>query len=129
LYKSENEFRTELKKAFEKLGWQVQKIEVGAINTGVPDLYVCKNGEEHWIELKNSHAELTSQWHIDFRPGQQAWLRRNYVHGGHPIVIEAGKTQYAIHFFSSVIKDDTLTEDYHLVNGFERLSYLLLGGK
>ena len=84
LYKSEGTFRLALKKFLEAHGWQVQIIEVGIINAGVPDLYVCKNGIEHWIELKNSRASFADHWWIDFRPGQQAWLRRNYAHGGKP---------------------------------------------
>jgi hypothetical protein len=107
----------------------VQIIEVGGINRGVPDLYCCKEGVEHWIELKNSHySDFERQWHIDFRPGQQAWLRRNAVHGGQPFVIEAGLTQYAVHKYSKVIKDDVLLDGYDIVNGFEKIDWLLMGG-
>lgn len=125
LYKYEGSFRLALKKFLEIHGWQVQIIEVGIINAGVPDLYVCKNGHEHWIELKNSRASFKEQWWIDFRPGQQAWLRRNYVHGSRPIVIEAGDRTFAIHKFKTVIPKDILTADYEVVNGMERLAYLL----
>lgn len=125
LYKSEGVFRLALKKFLESQHWQVQIIEVGIINAGVPDLYVCKNGHEHWIELKNSRSTFEDFWHIDFRPGQQAWLRRNYVHGGKPLVIEAGVRQYAIHPFTSIIPKDILYQGYVLVNGLERIAYLL----
>jgi hypothetical protein len=125
LYKSEGEFRLELKKFLESRHWQVQIIEVGIINRGVPDLYICKNGHEHWLELKNSRSSFTSHWIIDFRPGQQSWLRRNKVHGGRPFVIEAGDRQYAIHKYNEVIKDNTLVNDYEVVNGLERIAYLL----
>jgi len=125
LYKYEGEFRKDLKKFLEAHGWQVQIIEVGIINAGVPDLYVCKNGHEHWIELKSSRASFATQWTIDFRPGQQAWLRRNFVHGGKPLVIESGDRQFAFHKFSKVITANILSTDYELVNGMERLSYLM----
>lgn len=125
LYKYEGAFRLALKKFLETHGWQVQIIEVGIINAGVPDLYVCKNGHEHWIELKSSRSSFAGQWVIDFRPGQQAWLRRNFVHGGKPIVIESGDRQYAIHKFSKVITENTLYNDYELVNGMERIAYIL----
>ena len=125
LYKYEGAFRLALKKFLESHGWQVQIIEVGAINAGVPDIYVCKNGHEHWIELKSSRAIFTEHWHIDFRPGQQAWLRRNFVHGGKPMVIESGDRQFAIHKFTTVIPKDTLYLDYEVVNGMERLAYIL----
>ena len=125
LYKYEGAFRLALKKLLESKGWQVQIIEVGAINVGVPDLYVCKNGHEHWIELKSSRATFVDYWSIDFRPGQQAWLRRNFVHGGSPLVIESGDRQYAIHKFSKVIPGNILTSDYEVVNGMERIAYLM----
>ena len=125
LYKSEHTFRLALKKFLELKGWMVQIIEVGAINAGVPDLYVCKNGHEHWIELKNSRSSFEGHWLIDFRPGQQAWLRRNFVHGAKPMVIEAGDKQYAIHKFSKVIFGDILYQGYELVNGMERIAYIL----
>lgn len=125
LYKYEGDFRIALKKFLESHGWQVQIIEVGVINRGVPDLYVCKNGHEHWIELKSSRASFTGQWIIDFRPGQQAWLRRNFVHGGRPIVLESGDRQFAIHKYEKVIKDNTLYQDYEVVNGFERIAYIM----
>ena len=125
LYKYEGAFRLALKKFLEIHGWQVQIIEVGIINAGVPDIYICKNGHEHWIELKTSRATFIEQWHIDFRPGQQAWLRRNYVHGGKPIVIESGDRQYAVHKFTKFIPKDILYDNYELVNGMERIAYLL----
>ena len=124
------EFRKELCKELRRLGWFIQSVEVGAINRGVPDLFMIKKGISHWVELKNSRtATFKDQWHIDFREGQQAWLRKHYTHGGHSVVIEAGKEQMAIHFFSEVIKDNVLTEGYEVVNGFERISHLLGGGK
>ncbi len=125
LYKYEGSFRLALKKFLEERGWQVQIIEVGIINAGVPDLYICKNGHEHWLELKNSRAGFERQWFIDFRPGQQAWLRRNYVHGGKPIVIEAGDRTFAIHKYTKVITKNILYTDYEIVNGMERIAYLL----
>ena len=125
LYKYEGAFRLALKKFLEVHGWQVQIIEVGAINAGVPDIYICKNGHEHWIELKSSRATFAEHWHIDFRPGQQAWLRRNFVHGGKPMVIESGDRQFAIHKFTKVIAENTLYADYDIVNGMERIAYIL----
>lgn len=125
LYKYEGAFRLALKKFLETHGWQVQIIEVGAINAGVPDLYICKKGHEHWIELKSSRSSFVDSWHIDFRPGQQAWLRRNFVHGGRPMVIESGDRQYAIHKYSTVIPENTLYQDYEVVNGMERIAYIL----
>ena len=125
LYRYEGAFRLALKAFLEKNGWQVQIIEVGSINRGVPDLYVCKKGHEHWIELKTSRASFDKEWHIDFRPGQQAWLRRNYVHGGRPMVIESGDRQFAVHMYKTVIPKDTLYMDYEVVNGLERIAYLL----
>lgn len=125
LYKHERAFRLVLKKFLEAHGWQTQIIEVGTINVGVPDIYICKEGHEHWIELKNSNATFKEHWYIDFRPGQQAWLRRNYKHGARPMVIEAGARQYAIHKFVNVIPKNILYTDYEVVNGLERLAYLL----
>lgn len=125
IYKSERIFRLALKKYLEAHGWQTQIIEVGTVNVGVPDIYVCKESHEHWIELKNSNATFKDLWHIDFRPGQQAWLRRNYKHGAKPMVIEAGIRQYAIHKYTTVIPKDTLYSNYEVVNGLERIAYLL----
>jgi len=129
MYKNEMDFRKTLCKELRSLGWFIQSVEVGAINRGVPDLFMIKKGVSHWVELKNSKTSFNPYWHIDFREGQQAWLRRHYTHGGHSVVIEAGKEQMAIHFFSEIIKDNVLTQDYTVVNGFERLSHLLGGGE
>ena len=125
LYRYEGAFRLALKKFLEANRWQVQIIEVGSINRGVPDLYVCKAGHEHWIELKSSRSLFDKEWHIDFRPGQQAWLRRNYVHGGKPVVIESGARQFAIHMYKTVIPNNTLFLDYEVANGLERIAFLL----
>lgn len=129
MYKNEMEFRKTLCTELRKLGWFIQSVEVGSINRGVPDLFMIKKGISHWVELKNNNkAEYKKEWHIDFREGQQAWLRKHYTHGGHSVVIEAGKDQMVIHFFSAIIVDNILTFGYEKVNGYERLDYLLSGG-
>ena len=54
-----------------------QAIETIATTGGVPDLNVCRNGREVWVETKQTHA-----WAVSFRPLQVSWIWSRVREGG-----------------------------------------------
>jgi hypothetical protein len=59
----------------------LQDVEVGMRDRGVPDLNGCVEGSEFWIEMK-----ATSGWLVDLRPEQIGWLVTRARHGGRVFV-------------------------------------------
>ena len=108
MYKNEAVFRGALVTVLRNKGWEVQPIEVGGINCGVPDLYMIKNGVEIWAELKNMYQCAKNLLTIDFRKGQQAWLYRHAKQGGISAVIIATSDWIVVHRYRELLKNDTL---------------------
>lgn len=82
MYKSENELRKAIEKAFADAGWFTQKIESSGMNTGIPDLFVQKDGRSVWLELKlvkDKGPKQGASIKVDWRPGQQAWHKLYYM--------------------------------------------------
>lgn len=60
-----------------------QRIELGAVGSGVPDLNYCIDGVEGWAELK-----ATDTYTIPFkRPYQPSWIDRRTRAGGRVVVV------------------------------------------
>jgi len=55
----------------------LQDIEVGMRDRGVPDLNFCIEGISGWIEMK-----ATGGWTVDLKPAQIGWLVTRARHGG-----------------------------------------------
>lgn len=54
-----------------------QRVEVGQLNRGVPDVNYCYNGVEGWVENKG-----TEDGRFKFRPEQRGWIIDRSRHGG-----------------------------------------------
>ena len=61
---------------------QLQRIELGAVGPGVPDVNYCIGGMEGWLELK-----ATENWSVPFRPGQPGWIARRVRAGGRVFIL------------------------------------------
>lgn len=107
-YKNEMMFRQALTKKLRDDGWEVQPVEVGAINVGVPDLFMAKKGISCWCELKNVHSEPRDYIDIDFRRGQQAWHYKYIKQGVKTCVMIATPDWIIIHRFNRLLKDNRL---------------------
>lgn len=107
-YKNEMMFRQALTKKLRDDGWEVQPVEVGAINVGVPDLFMAKKGISCWCELKNVHSEPHTYIDIDFRRGQQAWHYKYIKQGVKTCVMIATPDWIIIHRFNRLLKDNRL---------------------
>lgn len=59
-----------------------QRIELGAVGPGVPDINFCIDGVEGWIELKT-----TDTYTVPFRLGQVAWAARRTRAGGRVLLL------------------------------------------
>jgi len=49
---------------------------------GVPDIHLCRNGGDVWVELK-----LFTGGRVLLRPEQHAWMTRRLVHDGRSCVV------------------------------------------
>ena len=65
----------------------LQDIEVGMRDRGVPYLNFCIEGKSGWIEMK-----ATSGWTIDLKPAQIGWLVTRARHGGRVFVAVRKRT-------------------------------------
>lgn len=108
LYKNEMLFRQALVKRLRDNGWEVQPVEVGAINVGVPDLFMAKKGISCWCELKNIHTNPKDTLSIDFRRGQQAWHYKYMKQGVKTCVMIATPDWIIVHRFNRLLKDNLL---------------------
>ena len=59
-----------------------QRIETGGTGTGIPDVNICYNGQEHWIEFK-----IVKGRSVDLSPMQIAWHSRRTKAGGRTWII------------------------------------------
>lgn len=57
------------------------RIESHGTKNGIPDLYICTENVDFWIEFKNMKNKSINdkQWKVQWRPGQQDWLVSNKV--------------------------------------------------
>jgi|TARA_Y100000034_G_scaffold68872_1_gene83108 hypothetical protein len=74
--KSEKTFWRLLKSHLPK-GCDHQRIETGSTGRGIPDVNLCKDGVEIWVELK-----VVIGRSIDLSPEQVAWHYRRNAAGG-----------------------------------------------
>lgn len=56
----------------------VNRVESHATAIGVPDVEICINAEEYWIELKVADAK----GNMDIRPSQKMWHKLRHQRGG-----------------------------------------------
>lgn len=55
----------------------IQLIESEATSAGVPDINICKDGKEIWVELKSGYLSKNS-----IKPGQYIWhIKRQQANG------------------------------------------------
>lgn len=85
----------ELRPRLRELRWDMQRIETGIIGAGVPDVNICKQGCDVWLELK-----WTPGWKPRIRPEQIGWAERRIRHGGRVLMLtwrrcEAGERREA----------------------------------
>lgn len=85
--KPESEFRSALSASMRKAGFFVQALESGSTGSGIPDLYYSFDEETRgFMELKVIRADWPCDRKVPFRPGQAAWLRNDFDHGGQDLV-------------------------------------------
>jgi len=68
---------SKLVKSHLPVGAHWQRIETGGTGTGIPDVNLCYEGKEIWIELK-----LVKGKRIDLSPTQIAWHMKRTKAGG-----------------------------------------------
>ena len=75
MYQTEKKLYQAMKKNLSRVHWQ--RIETGAISTGVPDVNGCFGGSDFWVELKIGKVES-----IKLSAQQCAWHMRRASSGG-----------------------------------------------
>lgn len=68
---------SKLVKSHLPVGAHWQRIETGSTGTGIPDVNICLNGKEVWVELK-----LIKGKRVDLAPTQVAWHMKRAKAGG-----------------------------------------------
>lgn len=78
----EGDLRALVTKSIKQIGLLAQPIESGETGLGIPDMYIRTGEVSAWMELKFRRFPLHYPFEVPFRPGQAAWLERNYKLGG-----------------------------------------------
>jgi hypothetical protein len=73
---------SKLVKSHLPVGAHWQRIETGSTGTGIPDVNICLNGKEIWVELK-----LIKGKRVDLAPTQVAWHVKRSKAGGHTWIL------------------------------------------
>lgn len=81
--KTEKQLYARLKAMEPRAHWQ--RIETGA-GAGVPDVNVCLNGVEEWLELKIAQLK-GDKMKIVLRDSQVGWISRRIKAGGKVLVV------------------------------------------
>lgn len=95
----EKTFKRFLTTYIRKLG-DVQLIE-NLYDRGVPDVNICVQGVEIWIETKYAKHNK-----IDFSPEQRAWHIRRKINGGQAFVICYHENKNEISFNEFILQGD-----------------------
>ena len=76
MYKTEHEFSKSFSDRLAKARLMVTRIESHNTGNGIPDIFVCGNGLDTWLELKNDPklSIKDKQIKVAWRPGQIAWM-------------------------------------------------------
>lgn len=76
MYKTEHEFSKSFSDRLAKARLMVTRIESHNTGNGIPDMFVCGNGLDTWLELKNDPklSIKDKQIKVAWRPGQIAWM-------------------------------------------------------
>jgi len=88
-------------------GWHTQKFE-DKYSVGIPDVNVCKDGMEAWIELKVADfpSRMGSLIHTHMRDYQKSWNLNRLLAGGHCyLLVGIGNGAYLIRW-SSIFQMD-----------------------
>lgn len=64
-----------------------QPIESGETGLGIPDMFIRTTKTSAWMELKFRRFPIHYPFEVPFRPGQYAWLERNYKMGGTSVLM------------------------------------------
>lgn len=114
MFERESDFRRTLGKKLEARGFFFQPIESGSTADGVPDAYFVRKGwPAGWLELKridliNFHYDMPID--VPYRPGQFAWLKRNWNSGGLSVLGIRMNEYYAFFVNSEIKRQYTYTE-------------------
>jgi len=60
----ENYFQNKLRKDLVSKGYEVI-VFCDSFTSGIPDMYACKDGQEHWVELKVCNKREGQTIHLD----------------------------------------------------------------
>jgi len=83
-----------MKRAFPQADWQRIENRVGS---GAPDVNVCHQGVEMWIELKEGRIGRDNCVRVRIRPPQRAWAtRRLNAKGNVRLALMLGKQCYIL---------------------------------
>lgn len=88
---SESQFRTYIKKKIKDYAVQLSHIDVVSIESytsrGIPDINLCFNGFEAWIECKYEKGNQ-----IKLRPEQKNWIKHRTNCGGNVFILVRRQT-------------------------------------
>jgi len=129
---SEKNLRHWLSREIRKRGGHVQNIE-DAYSTGVPDMNICINGREAWIECKYLKAwpkRAGTGVRVKFRPGQVNWLVKRGRAGGRAFVaLQVGDERFLFHSGYAVgLENGAWNQEQvraHAISGNEAILYWL----
>lgn len=63
-------------------GCHYTRIETGGTGLGIPDVNVCDNGAEYWVELK-----VVKGRRVQLSPPQVGWITKRCVSGGRVYIV------------------------------------------
>jgi len=74
---TESDMYKTLKRKLDPLGILLQRIEIGAVGVGVPDVFYRTWNRDGWIEFKIAKRYPNNPiLRVPFRPGQLGWIHR-----------------------------------------------------
>lgn len=68
------------------VGAHFQRVETGGTGLGIPDVNLCYDGSEIWVELK-----IISGKRVPLRPEQIAWHYKRFAAGGRTFILARDK--------------------------------------
>lgn len=110
---SEGDLRALITRGLRHAKVLAQPIESGETGLGIPDLYIRTTKTSAWMELKFRRFPIHYPFEVPFRPGQHAWLERNYKLGGTSVLM-IGTLTGVYTFKNEQIKkvyENTLTDE------------------
>lgn len=72
-----------------------QRIENSVGGNGLPDINICHDGGEIWIELKSKSGDVMDQ----LRPSQKVWMTQRVLAGGRVFVVNKSPNYFEFKVF------------------------------